>query len=422
MPGLVIVLGFLAATEPGIPQGPPVDGDLLTCRVTDSRFHQPVVGAVVFLIDPEGRRETLEGRTGTSGHAAFRAEGDGPFIATAQHELYVPVRLDGTYPFHGAQLVRRDAGERTGCQIILRHRSSLSGFVRNRDGHPIATAAVAVLRRTYHSGGPSYSFAATSTTEQDGSFALRGLLPGQYLLRAVPPKPAEGDNGGHYATAFYPSAPDPSAASIVNLSEGMSTSGLDILVDEARLVNLHLQVASSKNALAGREVTVMRGINDLTRLEYSAGCCSRQRLDDDNRLVLRDIPPGTYTFKVEDGDEEGSITLTLGSAAEAFAEVVLAGRRDLIFKVVRGRTAKAVAQEPRIPLIVSLIPVADMTIAGASGAVDTNDEILIKEVKQGAYRSIVAGLGEEQYAGIWVNGREVSRRPVCGPGITRWHW
>lgn len=388
----------------------------ITCRVVDSIHYSGISGAEVTLRTSSGGSDS--GKTGTSGYVTLHPPQPGPWLATGAHDDFVPIRGDAFYPFEGAQLIQSaKEGESPRCNLTLKPKSSLAGIILDRDDAPVKNVTVTALWRTYQSGESSYMFAAEAQSANDGSFQLPKLLPGLYVLRAAPPH--EGKDKPKFRTTYFASAEDVQSASPIRLPAGANISGYRFRLENAAAVDLTLRVSSTTGIAPDEEVTVMRGTNDFSRLTYAENCCSTQKLAD-SRLLLRNVPAGTYTFLVSaavDGvKQEGRVTLSIGDHPTAIADIVLAPLQTIDAKLIR---------KDRKPLLTFiLLYLRDMTIGVHAAQVDGSDNVKFQDVAPGMYRLTVAGLSDSEYLETFVDGQPVPAGAIgipAGPVALEFH-
>ncbi len=178
-----------AALEPGerkdTPSAAPAgDGPLVSGRVVDEGG-RPLPDITVQLLSRAGNTGSTA-RTGErvltsisdeAGRYAFRRGGNIPTLVRASHPSFgrgeVPVRDVANQD----DLVLPD--------LVLFEMSVLAGRVVCADGAPVAGTRVTAVASTGESLRPATLTTASTRTESDGSFVLRGLDPGEYELALV---------------------------------------------------------------------------------------------------------------------------------------------------------------------------------------------------------------------------------------------
>lgn len=380
------------------------DRPALRCRVVDFNDHHPIAGAQVLFTSEAG--VVAEAKTGEAGvaQAVIGPPSAGRFRVTAEHPGFVPIRIDAYYPFDGTQVLVIKAAEKIPeCELRMKARSSLGGVVRDSARKPLANLTVTALWRTLKSGAPAFLFAAETTSGPDGSFAMPSLLPGLYALRISSVKGAR-----RLQTTTFPRGVDQGGQPLT-LSAGTSITGLTIEVEEAEAVDLILRVLPVAGRLDDDAVTVMRGIDDLTRLQYSEGCCAKLKLVD-NKAKLSDVPTGRFVFKVigtTDGvEQEGSAMVDLLSGKTEAIDLVLSGKFDLAARLVRPVAAGGSTSQDSTKFTAIMLPEQDMTNSPRIGTVK-GDFVIFEQVKPGRYRWLFNGLDPSAYVELRIDGRHL---------------
>lgn len=388
----------------------------ITCRAVDSIHYSGISGVEVTLRAASG--ESDSGKTGTTGYVTLHPPPPGPWLATASHDDYVPIRGDAFYPFEGAQLIRAATeNESPHCNLTLKPQSSLAGVILDRDNASVNNVTVTALWRTFQSGESSYMFAAETRSASDGSFLLPKLLPGLYVLRAAPPN--AGKDKAKFRSTYFASAEDVQSASPIRLAAGTHIGGYRFRLENASAVDLTLRISSTAGIAPDQEVTVMRGTNDFSRLSYSEDCCSTQKLAD-GRLLLRNVPAGTYSFLVSavvDGaKQEGRVMLSIGDHPTAISDVVLAPLQTIDAKLIRKR------HKPLLMFV--LLYLRDMTIGVHAAQGDATGNVRFEDVTPGMYRLTVAGLSDSEYLEAFVDGQSAPAGAIeipVGPVALEFH-
>jgi hypothetical protein len=75
-----------------------------------------------------------------------------------------------------------------GIQVVVTQRmASLTGVVTGADGKPVSDSSVVAFAADEAKWGPSTRFIVSGASREDGSFSLRGLPQGEYVVVAVAP-------------------------------------------------------------------------------------------------------------------------------------------------------------------------------------------------------------------------------------------
>ena len=115
----------------------------------------------------------------------------------------------------------------TGVRVVLTDKlTDLSGSVRNQNGQPLAECVVVVLPVDIVNPDIAARYVRALRPDQQGTFRVRGLPPGQYVAAAVPSL----EEGAHWDPAFQATLRTGTSTRRVTLSEGQSASlTLDLL-------------------------------------------------------------------------------------------------------------------------------------------------------------------------------------------------
>lgn len=377
----------------------------IACRVINGYLQAPVPEADVVLTSPTGVR--IATKTNSEGLAVFSPDGGGRWVATASMEGFLPVRADASYPFGPGQVLQVQRGELLNkCELSLRPLGSISGRVVTREEKAVKGAAIVALRQGLDSGDPTFVFAGQAASFEDGSFALVGLVPGVYVLRADIPR--ANNSRQPTRTTYYPSAEDLRSASPVTIRAGMDARGLKIRLGNASFGDVTLRVTSSTTSLSpDQEVTVMRGVNDLNRISYTGDCCVKQRLVE-GRITLKQIPVGAFEFQVSsevDGVQlEGRSSITISEKAPAYANVVVSPLLSVAAKIVRGSEPVPPGKTPTW----FLRPLNDITQGIHRGEIESGGgKVRFDDIKPGRFRVTAEGIAPSEYVEAEVDGRPV---------------
>jgi hypothetical protein len=221
--------------------------------------------------------------------------------------------------------------------IKLAPQGMISGHVIDEDGDPVPGANIEVLRRVYINGSRRFDVVDGEPTHADGGFAIGGLKPGRYYVRASHRKeeedPAEPGRRGAikeaFITTFFPAAFEVASATPIDVIAGAQIPGIDIRLKKSRAFRV-----SGKLVPASKEVEVILTQQDGPPAKPSAET-------ENGRFEFRDILPGTYVLQPDDGgrplalvgsatvtvrDEDlRDVTLTLGPPLQVKATVTIEG-------------------------------------------------------------------------------------------------
>ncbi|MBN1543108.1 carboxypeptidase regulatory-like domain-containing protein [candidate division KSB1 bacterium] len=228
--------------------------------------------------------------------------------------------------------------------------ASLSGYVRDTNGEALTGAMI-----TASAIGP-LPFALRTTSTEDGSFLLKGLMPGTYIIHAYSP----GKIPQYYDQVFLLRQATP-----VILTEGEHREGIDFVLKEG-------------GAIEGR-VTDEQG-NPLADAHVAAFMPSHPRLPahavtaQDGSYRLSGLPDGRYIFSADKPGYLIEYYSEAGNPSEAeFVEIVDAGTLDNIdftlaqASAIVGRVTRTSDSQPIAGARVAALP-----LLSAQGPFDPN--------------------------------------------------
>jgi protocatechuate 3,4-dioxygenase beta subunit len=100
---------------------------------------------------------------------------------------YAPSYYPGTTTVAAAQRIKVVAGQEASAidfSLVPGRAATISGTVVSADGSPLAGATVGVTQEVTGPGGSSMSMIGNTRAGADGTFKIRDVSPGQYILRA----------------------------------------------------------------------------------------------------------------------------------------------------------------------------------------------------------------------------------------------
>lgn len=227
--------------------------------VTHSVPHSPITGAIVLVTRSEDgfvRAVPVD----SDGRFEIAALTSGQYTLTARHPAYLETAFGATaWPGAGAALFVSDGQVRDDVVITMPKGGVIAGSVRQPGGEPMVEARVELFRRT-----PTgvERLPGLLTADDRGQYRAFGLEPGFYYVAARPSTRASARviefsrsdvdaalarlARGHFSgpgtdtpsspvvptlpLTFYPSSPDVSGASAIDLALGAERSGHDIVI------------------------------------------------------------------------------------------------------------------------------------------------------------------------------------------------
>jgi protocatechuate 3,4-dioxygenase beta subunit len=218
---------------------------VISGRVTDEAG-EPVANASIYCLQSQfyrGRRQFIPVAASVPGHATTDDAGmyrltsvaPGEYVVMAKFSetwvtddrekqtfAYAPSYFPGTANAADVQRIKVAAGQEAGAidfSLVAARAATISGSVTAADGAPLGGAHVGLTQEVVGPSGGSIFLPANVQAATDGTFTLRNIAPGQYILRASGPA---GDRGVESATMELTVA----GADIRGLTLGADAGGL----------------------------------------------------------------------------------------------------------------------------------------------------------------------------------------------------
>jgi hypothetical protein len=286
--------------------------------------------------------------TDQDGRYEFRNVPAASYTISVMRNGYVTLQFGQQRPFEpGRPLTLADAQVAEKIDFALPRGGVITGTVVDDLGEPLGGVRVQAQRYVYQPGGAKRLQAAGAIgiggppmTDDLGHFRVFGLMPGSYVLSAVPqlmgigmPGPAttivgsnsNADDG--YATTYYPGTANVEEAQTITVGLGQEASGSFALLS-AKLSRISGVVHTSQGNPIGRTMMVM------LRTQSGIGSMGAA-IQNDGSFVFANVPPGEHFIDVR---PTGLAATTVAGAAptpEEFASVpVTATGQDITGLVI----------------------------------------------------------------------------------------
>ena len=287
----------------------------------------PIRRAQVRITSSEAR-ESRVAATDAQGRFEIKELPAGRYTVTASKGGYVSLQYGQRRPSESGTPIELGDGQTLDkLQIALPRGSVLGGRVTDEFGEPVANASVVAMRYSYVAGGRRLTAAPGSnsrdTTDDQGSYRLFGLPPGEYFvsatLRTGGPEAAEatGEVSG-YAATYYPGTPNMAEASRVTLAVSQENTGVSFGLIATKLVRLSGQVLTSDGTPASGGMVMLvpggtAGGRGIVMQQGGGG----GRVDRTGAFSISNVAPGRYQVQARSagrGDGElAKMDLTVGA-------------------------------------------------------------------------------------------------------------
>jgi protocatechuate 3,4-dioxygenase beta subunit len=272
-------------------------------------------------------REGRLAATDAQGRFEIRDLPGGRYTMTASKGGFVSLEYGQRRPAEsGTPIELGEAQTLDKLQIALPRGSVLGGRITDEFGEPVANAAVIAMRYTYAAGSrrlmPAQGANSRDTTDDQGSYRLFGLPPGEYYVSATlrtgggeVTDPMGAPSG--YAATYYPGTPNIGDASRVTLTVSQENTAVSFGLIATRLVRVSGQVITSNGAPAtGGMVVLAPGSAAGGRGVVMQQGGSGGRIDQSGTFRLSNVAPGRYQVQARTGargdGEIGRMELAVG--------------------------------------------------------------------------------------------------------------
>ena len=182
-----------------------------------------------------------------------------------------------------------------GLALRMLPESAVRGHVRDPGGSGMADVRVSAFAASQG----RLREVRSAKTGPDGGFAIDRLPPGNYILRALPPRPFA-------APVYYPSSTTVDGAAAVPVPKAREVSGIRIGASREPVHQVRGRVDDFRELLGGRAATVYLVPRSTSRTDLSALAWSTP-LDSRQSFVFCGVPAGVYTVQLIGGREGGRI-------------------------------------------------------------------------------------------------------------------
>lgn len=440
--------------------------------VTDTASPQPVRRATVRLTGDAGTSGRLAG-TDDNGRFSFEGLPVGTYLLSATKPGYVEVFHGSKHPGRGPGVpIAVGDGQRVDVTVRILPGAAITGSITDAHGNPAAGVPVAAVETRPGSGGALAPVRAT--TDDQGTYRLFGLAPGEYLISAspqlVPAPDGRGTSSGGavpltsfaelqwarnrgvgtggapppppgrvvaYAPVFFPGTTNASEAAVVRVQSGEERTGVGMtlqLVPMSRIAGTLVDpngnaVTVATVALYPRrraqpspaDMLVSSDALVLPRATVSAA-----------GFVFTGVAPGEYTLVARTGSGQRGAAPPPNATAPVtlwnVTDLVVDGsdRSDLALRLQRGLTLEGRIDFERTMLVpptdypveVSLVALNPIPGVAVPRAVRKNDWFTFSSIPPGLYVvranliTAVSSRGDWVLKSAVVNRRDLADRPI----------
>jgi hypothetical protein len=325
----------------------------ISVRVVDDATGRPIKGATVtgvVIADATYVKNTVTDR---DGRALLLGLATGRVRVSSGHEGYLSMTYGAERPGEdGTYITIVDGQKLPPITIRLKRGGVITGTITNEAGEPLVGVPVQAFRKTFSGDRIRFSGAqALDFTDDRGTYRIRNLIPGEYLIGVVPRILRESEmradaespvpfldpaNPGRvlltdlgdgtiitimpgqteplpftmadgrmlaYPPTFYPGAPAASA-SVIRIGPAESKTGVDVQLNPTPVVQVSGTLAGLDEGQMSAKVALV-AVNDADRVDTM-----RQTMiyDASATFAFGSVIPGQYVLEVRANDRLTGLT------------------------------------------------------------------------------------------------------------------
>ncbi len=306
---------------------------------------EPVRRAVVTLTgDVPAPRSVM---TDDAGAFAFESLPAGSFSVTARKAAYLAAPYGTTRPGRTGTAIALAAAQRVSIRITMFKGAALAGVLRDSAGLPVAGVDVRMVE-VRSLAALDDAPAVMATSNDLGEYRFYGLLPGEYLVAALPgasgeinapspmdmdatlaalanrtrstgtvspttqPVPAPPVRPIGYAPVFYPGTPHVSDAARLRIAAGEQRAGIDFEIKPVPVAAIDGVVSGDVADLAAAQVSLIPA-GPRINTTFSSASLAGKPMDAQGRFRYANLTPGRYRLvaRARRGEVNATATPTL---------------------------------------------------------------------------------------------------------------
>jgi protocatechuate 3,4-dioxygenase beta subunit len=287
----------------------------LAGRVVLSSDSQPPVRHARVVVTRSDLLVTRSALTDDDGEFAVGELPPGRYTVTATKAGLLRAAHGAAGPGRPGMAIALAAGQRVAdLQLRMARGGVVTGIVTDPAGRPAPAVAVRLLQSRYEGAERVWAPASTAAgsaidlTDDRGQYRFFGLMPGEYIVGAMPPddslvatRTMEGTTVG-FVPVFHPGTTRAAEAARVTVRAGQETGGIDVPLQHVRTARIEGQIIA-RDGIAPRNLRVAI-VPEVATPAIAPGPSAssivsslrtQTSVDAEGRFAFASVPPGKYT-------------------------------------------------------------------------------------------------------------------------------
>jgi hypothetical protein len=291
----ISTLLFVVAFTAGASAQAPVATSSIRGQVTSAATGRPLIGALVRLQMIGGSREGRTVRTDNQGRYEIVNLPAGRYSFSASREGFLDQNFDQPQPRARYRLLELAAAEQLdGVNFRLHRGGAVIGIITDEFGDPMPGVRVDVLRETFGAFGRqlvAMSHGTPVLTDDQGKFRVHSLLPGTYVVSAVP-EGSDHRSSPSYGRTYFPGTLNEADAQTVRVAIGQDAAA-DFMMIPARMARVAGVIRDSHGRPPEIARASLRSSNRIPSETIGAST-----IEADGHFSIEGVRPGRYVLQV----------------------------------------------------------------------------------------------------------------------------
>lgn len=425
--GLAQTAGVVTSGAPQAPSAAEVTDPKQLCKV-EGRVVNGVTGEPLRKVSLTLRRmaasaDTLIATSDQEGRFVFENVEPGSYQLTAERAGFLRQAYGSrSLPYAGTPITLSAGQHLKELEFKLLPQGVISGRVVDEEGEPVPQVQVMAMRAGR--GRARAGIGGGAMSNDVGEFRISGLAPGRYHVRAMPMgrvrlfgetvrpgNPNVPEEG--FLPTYYPSAPDPEGAAVVEVGAGQEVPGITILLHKGPLYRIQGRVVglTAERPASQVRVALVPRRRDVLFMGMSASPGASVQAD--GSFLLTGVAPGSYYVTVT------SFPGLLRALARVPVEVTSSDLKDVIVLMGASLTLSGTVRVERQQktesgtMRVELVPFEGIVFNPLTAEVKPDGTFQIERLLPGKYYVNLSSSQENVYLkSVRIGGREAPDREL----------